>query len=219
VIRRLLGTVLSPVARLLMRLLPLEDPWERLDLSMNLRQHAYAAAGRRDPAWYFEGQSTITVGSLEDVSAWLATCGYASDEDLFREADFWQHPCTFEHMRKGDCEDFALWAWRKLVELEYDADLVTGWELRGEQGRHAWIVFRRDGEEYLFEPAWAKHPPCVWPLAEVRGFYIPEFGLGPDLRRFAFAGALCLVKDPTLARWRPAEDAVAEPVGAGAEAG
>jgi hypothetical protein len=45
---------------------------------------------------------------------------------LFGEADFWQHPSTFERLRTGDCEDFAVWAWRKLIELGYDVDLVAG---------------------------------------------------------------------------------------------
>ena len=43
--------------------------------------------------------------------AWLLGCVYARDRDLFRNPDYWQHPCNFEGLRKGDCEDFALWAW------------------------------------------------------------------------------------------------------------
>src|SRR5205085_1473130 len=67
-------------------------------------------------AWYFEGQSAVTVGSVDDVCEWLLECEYVHDPELFHEPDFWQHPRTFERLRKGDCEDHALWAWRKLVE-------------------------------------------------------------------------------------------------------
>jgi hypothetical protein len=76
--------------------------------------------------WVFEGESTVAVASLDDILDWLAGCQYETDATLFREADYWQHPHTFEQFRRGDCEDFALWTWRKLVELDIDADLVIG---------------------------------------------------------------------------------------------
>jgi len=78
----------------------------------------------------------------------------ARDASLFRESDYWQHPHTFEQLRRGDCEDFALWAWRKLIEIGIDADLVIGRRVppQSENSRHAWILFRRGGDEFLFEP-------------------------------------------------------------------
>jgi predicted transglutaminase-like cysteine proteinase len=33
-----------------------------------------------------------------------------------------EHPGAFERRRRGDCEDFALWAWRKLAEVGVDAE-------------------------------------------------------------------------------------------------
>ena len=109
---RILATYLSkPLARLLLRTVPLENPWERFVSSVPLGR--YGLGARRDFAWYFEGQSTVEVETIEDMQEWLLGCAYASDPDLFQEADFWQHPCTFEQLRKGDCEDFSLWAWRR----------------------------------------------------------------------------------------------------------
>ena len=45
---------------------------------------------------------------LDDVFAWLAECRYETDTNLFHESDYWQHPRTFEQLRCGDCEDFAI---------------------------------------------------------------------------------------------------------------
>ena len=76
--------------------------------------------------WVFEGASAVDVSSVDDILEWLRGCRYETDESLFVESDFWQHPRTFEQFKRGDCEDFALWAWRKLVELGLDASLIIG---------------------------------------------------------------------------------------------
>ena len=186
----------------LLRRIPVGDPWERLDTRVALA--AFGSGARRDFSWYFEGESAVGVGSLEEVQGWLGGCEYASDPHLFQEPDFWQHPRTFEHLRKGDCEDFALWAWRKLVELGYDADFVVGrrapaggWgeESRADRSRHAWVVFRREGAAYVYEPTWQAREDAVQPLAAVRERYIPEIGVGPDRRIFAFSGYLLSLRE------------------------
>jgi hypothetical protein len=104
-------------------------------------------------SWYFEGTSTVNVGNIEEVLQWLAGCTYARDIDLFHEPDYWQHPTTFEHLRRGDCEDHALWAWRNLVELGVKADFFIG-QLKPESdrsGHHAWVVYERENVRYLLE--------------------------------------------------------------------
>ena len=67
----------------------------------------------------------------------------------------WQQPCAFEQSRRGDCEDFALWAWRKLVEMGVDAEFYVGRVMCGDDPvsarQHAWVVYRVD-DEFLFEP-------------------------------------------------------------------
>ena len=52
--------------------------------------------------WYLEGQSTVEVSSPKEIVDWLRCCKYMGDTILFHERDFWQHPVTFENMRKGD---------------------------------------------------------------------------------------------------------------------
>jgi hypothetical protein len=198
--RRTLAYLARPVLRFLLRRLPMPDPWERL--STRISYVAIAVGSRRDFAWYFEGESSVTVRSLEDIQRWLRRCGYASDMHLFQESDFWQHPRTFEHLRRGDCEDFSLWAWRKLVELGYDADLVVGRvrpkgeaDPAGPWEQHAWIVFRQGGETYVYEPVDRNKSRAVQPLTAVRDQYIPEFGVGPDRRSFAFGGYLLTLQE------------------------
>ena len=140
--------------------------------------------------WVFEGESAVDVASLDDILDWLTSCEYETDATLFREADYWQHPHTFEQFRRGDCEDFALWTWRKLVELGIDADLVIGRRVPpgSENSRHAWILFRQEGEEFLFEPVFRNRGSAVRHISTVRAEYIPEFGVSRDRGRFLFAG-------------------------------
>jgi hypothetical protein len=124
---RILYWTLRPAWRLILRVLPHEDPWTRLQYRVPV--HRYGLGAKHDFAWYFEGDSGVSAENIGDVCDWLLSCEYVRDPELFHEADFWQHPRTFEQLRRGDCEDHALWAWRKLVELGYDADLVSGRQL------------------------------------------------------------------------------------------
>lgn len=155
-------------------------------------------AARHDWGWYFEGESSVVAATLDQVHAWLQGCEYRSDVELFQERDFWQHPRTFEQLRKGDCEDFALWAWRRLLELGYEAYFVMGRYLEESEaasGRHAWVVFRRDGQSYVYEPTKRELPQAVQLLDLVRQRYIPEFGVGPDRRGFAYCGYLLSLRE------------------------
>ena len=86
---------------------------------------------------------------------------------------------TFERLRAGDCEDFAIWAWRQLVELRYDADLVAGYCLINGAlaGRHVWVLLRENDGVSLFEPVAREPNRMIRPLSEVRDRYLPEFGV------------------------------------------
>lgn len=191
-IPRFLAKLLWPVQRLLLRLAPVSDPWERIDVRPAL--HQIASGSRYEFEWYFEGESAVPVSNLFELRNWLRGCHYVRDHELFHERDYWQHPRTFEQLRRGDCEDFALWAWRKLVELGYDADLVIGSWPGKFHTRHAWVVYRHQGSEYLMEPGNARSAAWVRPLQEVRDQYVPYFGVGRDRRRFTFAGYLLFLQ-------------------------
>jgi len=184
---RLLKKLTLPIWRVVIRRMPIEDPWERVNAGVGL--HNYGPGARLDFAQYLRGKSAVTVTSLAEVQDWLLGCRYEHDEALFAEPDFWQHPVTFERLRAGDCEDFALWAWRKLVELGYDVDFIVGYRLQ-EGERHAWLLLRIEATEQVFEPVARSREGMIRPLAAVRDEYIPEFGADRIGKRFAFLGYL-----------------------------
>ena len=107
------------------------------------------------------------------------------------ERDLWQHPVTFEQLRCGDCEDFALWAWRKLADIGIDAEFYVGRVVvddePGVDRQHAWVVYRVDGVPFLFEPAANRHW-MIRRLTEAMDGYVPHFAVDGRLRTFAFSG-------------------------------
>src|SRR5262249_16815971 len=131
---------------------------------------------------YFDGESAVRVESIDDIATWLGQCEYISDRDLFNERDLWQHPGSFERLRRGDCEDFALWAWRKLSELGIEAELYVGRvHFEGESRQHAWVVYRVNRRDFLFEPAARNRARMIRPLRDVKDEYVPHFAVD---RRF-----------------------------------
>jgi hypothetical protein len=85
-----------------------------------------------------------------DMRKFLAKCKYVSDQEQFGQKDYWQPPELFEETRKGDCEDFALWSWRQLMQMNYPCRFVVGRAGRFGAG-HAWLTFEKDGRTYLLE--------------------------------------------------------------------
>lgn len=189
--RRLLSMILAPVVRMLARLFPRDDPWERFPYRVPL--HAFGSGNQHDFAWYLEGESRVAVTNLEQIQEWLIECEYVRDPELFREPDFWQHPTAFEQLRRGDCEDHALWAWRKLLELGANAELVSG-RTRREDGSlsagHVWLLLHESNETLLFEATAKSKVGMLRPLADVRDRYLPSFGVDRDQKRFAYNGYL-----------------------------
>lgn len=98
----------------------------------------------------------VTCESLEEVRAFLRGCRYVSDPEQFGVPDHWMRPDQFEKSRRGDCEDFALWAWWQLLRMGYDARFVLG---RVGYGRrfHAWVSFVEDGSHQLLEAVSARY--------------------------------------------------------------
>jgi hypothetical protein len=177
------------------------DPWEPASTFL-IRPDRFGAGSRKPFSWYFEGQSTVIVKDLDGICEWLTGCQYMHDSDLFREPDYWQHPLTFEQLRKGDCEDHALWAWRKMVELGFAADFYVGqWLTNGERtGFHAWVVFETNGSTFLLEPVIKDVNGLVRPLAEARLDYVPHFSVDASFKMCARAGLLVHWRKEELAR-------------------
>jgi hypothetical protein len=91
---------------------------------------------------------------LKDIDAlrsFLKTCEYVSDKEQFNKDDYWLPPEQFEILKKGDCEDFAIYAWRQLIQMGYKARFVAGYSGRYGQG-HAWVTLERNKRHYICEP-------------------------------------------------------------------
>jgi hypothetical protein len=161
-------------------------------MPMPVPETAFGPGSQQPFAEYFQGESSVCVASLDDLVAWLQTCEYVTDVALFQKRDLWQHPGIFEKRRQGDCEDFALWAWRKLAEVGIDAEFYVGRVIcdgRPEIDRqHAWVVFQLDGSAFLFEPAARTPARMIRPLADAMGQYEPHFAVNHRFETTAFVG-------------------------------
>jgi hypothetical protein len=167
-----------------------ESAWERVP--MRVPVSAFGPGSRQPFAEYLEGESCVQVRSIDDIVAFLQTCEYVTDNELFHIPDFWQHPSAFEKLRRGDCEDFALWAWRKLAELGIDAEFCVGRVICDDQPdvdlEHAWVVYCVNGTEFLFEPAARTPSRMIRPLADAMARYVPHFAVNHRFETSAFVG-------------------------------
>jgi len=182
--------LMRPVVKLVLRFIPKRDPWTRVSEGAPIR--LFGKGSQRDFSWYLEGESTVQVRSIDDIQDWLLACEYVDDRKLFNEADFWQHPRTFEHLRRGDCEDHALWAWRKLVELGVEAELVSGQQ---EGSGHVWVVLQHNEEPHVFETAAKDRKVMLRPVRLVRHVYRPEASVDGKGERFVYHGYIWSMRE------------------------
>ena len=120
---------------------------------------------------------------LNELRHFLLGCRYMSDEEQFGQLDYWNTPDDFEKRRQGDCDDFALWTWRQLIGMGYDARFVAGtWGRYG--AGHAWVQYSNDGRSFLLDPL-RSHLEAWFPrLATVR--YRPEISVAWDGNRLSY---------------------------------
>ncbi|MEW6365000.1 MAG: transglutaminase-like cysteine peptidase [Acidobacteriota bacterium] len=133
--------------------------------------------------------------TLDEVRRFLNTCKYVSDEELFGKKDYWQPPQDFEKIRKGDCEDFALWTWRELLAMGFRSRFVVG--KAGRYGdSHAWVTFDKDGKHYLVESLASGVGLKLPRLSALR--YEPEHSVDWDGRRVRYYAHQPRAFDPSL---------------------
>jgi hypothetical protein len=88
-----------------------------------------------------------------------------------------------------------------LLELGYDADLVSGrtlpWQpgVAGAEQGHVWVIFRQDEEVFLLEAVSKKRDRVIRRLDDVKAHYRPEYGVDRQRRRFTFNGALHTMRE------------------------
>lgn len=141
---------------------------------------------------------TIQCRTIADIRTFLLGCKYVSDEELFGKRDYWQPPEEFERRMKGDCEDFALWTWRQMLNLGYDARFVGGSAGRYGNG-HAWVEYFQDGKCFLVEPLCCTVGYTMPRLSTLR--YEPRISVswdGKTLRYFAHKKAESRIRWSTL---------------------
>ncbi|MEM9664279.1 MAG: hypothetical protein AAF970_05050 [Bacteroidota bacterium] len=187
-LRQALDATTRPLRRLLLHTVQLDDPWKRQPHPVPLA--IYGLGATHSFSWYLEGESRVDVACFRDVIGWLQQCLYVSDATLYHQSDFWQHPTVFERLRQGDCEDFALWAWRKLAELDYEVEFVAG-RVRSETGAlqgHAWVHLHLDARSYVLDAVLDTPPLMLRPMDTVRMEYLPEVSVDAQLQRYAYHG-------------------------------
>ncbi len=188
-LRKVLKPVLHPLLRHLTKDLSDEDVWKREPADLSFRD--FGQGSLHEWSWYFEGHSTVKASSAKEIVEWLRGCRYVGDRVLFNEKDFWQHPVTFEHLQEGDCEDHALWAWRKLKEIGVPAEFVCGLRgpltSKGNRG-HAWVQLELNGIPHLMETVANRRKPMTRLLTEVRREYCPAYSVDTDFRTYRYGG-------------------------------
>jgi hypothetical protein len=79
-----------------------------------------------------------------------------------------------------------------LIRLGYDAEFVAGRCVHpgcsGTGLGHTWVIYRRDGATYLFDPTISDLDQMVRPLDEVHFAYLPEVSVDQYFTRYAYAG-------------------------------
>ena len=121
--------------------------------------------------------------NLTEIRRFLITCRYVSDPMQFGQRDYWMLPQEFEERKKGDCDDFALWTWRQLLSMGYDARFVVGHSGRYGNG-HAWVTYTENGRTFLVESLAAWATPKLPRLSTVR--YQPGISVAWDGKRILY---------------------------------
>ena len=111
---------------------------------------------RRPMGSFLSQPLTIFCSDIGEIRSFLKTCRYVSDQEQFGVKDHWAPPEVFERTRKGDCDDIALWTWRQLLALGYNARFVVGGSGRYGFG-HAWVTVRINDRNYVLEPQLSRY--------------------------------------------------------------
>lgn len=73
---------------------------------------------------------------------------FVEDQDNFGKVDYWQSPAEMLASKKGDCEDYALFADAALTDLGYESQVVS---IYGTNGfAHTVAVYKQEGKYRVF---------------------------------------------------------------------
>ena len=168
--------------------MPAANYWHQLQIVVPYRKFGLGSV--RPFSWYFEGESSVKLKKYSEVFKWLTKCKYKKDAALFGRPDVWQHPLDFEKLQKGDCDDHALWAWRKLIELDIEARFVCGsWKERDKLIPHAWVIFKKPEKKswHIIECTAKNSKQMFLTEKEAENKYFPELSVDKDYKTYRFA--------------------------------
>lgn len=141
---------------------------------------------------YVSGESNIDVNNLDQLCDWLATCDYVADIIKHGKHDYWTHPDDFERERSGDCEDFALWAWRKLKQMNLSAEFMVG-KLIQPDGRienHAWLMLIENDNRIILETTAKNKQTMLKPFEQYHPYYLPFAAVTAEFRKKAYTSLI-----------------------------
>jgi hypothetical protein len=78
--------------------------------------------------------------------------------------------------------------WAVHLECPWRISAPDGVKLPATKGGHAWVLFNKGGETFLLEAVATSQSRMIQSLTAVARRYRPEYGVGRDLKTFAFAG-------------------------------
>ena len=85
----------------------------------------------------------------EDLSKYMRkNFKFVEDQENFGMIDFWQSPEKMLALKKGDCEDFALFADAAMKELGFESQVISIYGKN--QFAHTVTVFKQDGKYRVF---------------------------------------------------------------------
>lgn len=161
------------------------EPWKRVRAQVGLS--LFGKGADRSFQHYLAGTSAVDARSVDEVCVWLSGCTYVSDEEQFCSPDHWQHPVDFEQRRSGDCEDFALWAWRKLIELGYSAYFLVGKaHFDNHHCEHAWVMYQEADRLYFLETVEHTSERMILAPDQARSRYSPFVAVNQHLQTFVY---------------------------------
>jgi hypothetical protein len=173
----------------------------------------YGAPHKRAFADYLAGPSTVDAQSFESIEEFLRGCTYVDSPS--RANDWTKLTAEFESTRVGNCLDHSLWAWRKMIELGYDAELVIGLSHPNRQAvrRHAWVAFHTETEHVYIETTEKRPDVIMFRVVEPDvDEYWPEVGVRHDCQRVGYNGMIRHHKLKTGARWQDAGPPASAPI-------
>lgn len=141
---------------------------------------------------YLQQPSYVKCRSVEHVISWLLETRYHHSPD---HTDSMWSISQFEEKRKGDCMTRSLWAWKKLLELELDAWIVTGLAAPSEDanshrepdlGTHVWVIIRNGDTVRLLETTAKERAAALRNLDDVRALYTPYVAVDSRLKMYTY---------------------------------